>query len=77
MDEVERANDRLEALRLEQEWFDNITEPMMSKSLPPPPPKTEVVGDYFGSDIPLDTDNDRPVQEDGDDGGIFKLEMND
>lgn len=84
MDQVERENDRLEALRSEQEWFDHITEPLMRKSptslspspspspsLPPPPlvSEDEEADDYFGSAL-------LAYSDDSDDGDIFKFEMN-
>lgn len=78
VDEYDSVNNHLEALRLEQEWFDNLTEPLMRKSpvppSPPPPPPPPLEGeeadDYFGLATPADSDT-------GDEGGIFKFEMDD
>lgn len=82
MDQVERANDRLEALRSEQEWFNHITESLMRKSpispspplpSPPPPPPAlvnEEADDYFGSAVLADPDYN-------DDSGLFKFDMDD
>lgn len=84
MDGAEKTCDRLEALRLEQEWFSNMTEALMCKSPSPPPPspppapapEAEEADDYFGSFVPADADSEYGLVWDNDnDSGLFKFEM--
>lgn len=87
VDQVERANDRLEALRSEQEWFDHITEPLMRKSPvstsppssptppPPPPPPPPALEDEEADDYFGSAVLADP--DSNDDSGVFKFEMND